>query len=467
MKNNFEKPSSENSNPEASKWNILFMKKKKNSDEQLDNDAENIHTTKPATISELYEEDDISSEKFTNYLQDYTDFNRALLSEKAPKYLQETYENLLKENPNFKVVKLVDTAALDQERLSEDSDYQKTPEGNGSFYPFLSDDIKNDNSPCPTIVFNFSESQGYDLSSVNYENKDNTESILKSRENALKELTDHIGIDYEINKANNELIATETLTHEFGHANDYLENYLIPELKKHDINDQNSSFSTACLDASTRFIVAKKQSEIHESSIKTREGKTIFPRFYQKQLGIKNKEDAARVRDYQYMHQPLEAHANKFAYNYIIKHFKDIFGYDNRNATIREQPIDMSDASLQLVKESTTDLLDTLNVESGDTVALVKRYLGDPKTAKITEILNHNFNTQPLVGTINIRQHANGTEDFFINLPEKFNANCDISSISSENADLSRIGIKHFIDDYELVPITERQKERILKGTDY
>jgi hypothetical protein len=139
---------------------------------------------------------DITFENTREYWKDRIQENLNLLYSKGP-HLVEVYTDIVAKDPQLKIVKLTDEDVV------------------RNAY-FCNSSVK-DGQLIPEIAFNFNNQETYIDSNLEY---------------LLRQIAIQIGAKYEDIKDNKKLVTTFVLLHEFGHARDFIDNYLKPSENK-------------------------------------------------------------------------------------------------------------------------------------------------------------------------------------------------------------------------------------------
>jgi len=140
--------------------------------------------------------EDITSENTKEYWRDRMPENLNLLSRKCPE-LVEVYKQIVAKDPQLRIVKLIDEDVV--------------------WNAYFSNCSVKDGQLIPGIAFNFNSQETY---------------IDPTLEPSLRQIAIQLGAKYEDIKDNNKLVTTFVLLHEFGHARDFIDNYLKPRENK-------------------------------------------------------------------------------------------------------------------------------------------------------------------------------------------------------------------------------------------
>ena len=258
-----------------------------------------------------------TSENTKNYLKDRSKENLKFLEEVGDKHFVELYQDIIEQFPQLKIVKLRDRKMDD-----DNASFCYTGKSEGEYYP--------------EIDFNFSNPESYiiDPNKTTPEELSNTDERL-GRKYSIKRLAFEVGADWRDCMKNRRLIADEIFLHEFGHAYDFIENYL--RLEYENIEGTNRGARTL-YNASRRKVANREEYEMQSpddglryllrSSDKWRQAERRL-----QAMGINNYEEYQYARHQYYRDQPDEAYADRFAYDYVIEHFDDYFTTDEPSPT--------------------------------------------------------------------------------------------------------------------------------------
>ncbi|MBR2831143.1 hypothetical protein IKE83_02175 [Candidatus Saccharibacteria bacterium] len=289
-----------------------------------------------------------SSKKFGEFtIENTRDYNRDLFEDNLhfledfvqDKCSVELYKKLMAEYPSLRCVELVD----------EDID------GNAWHTRFEKGHEK--------IFYNFSNRETYRLRNPNDFEKDFLEYDDRlGMKYSIKRLAFQVGADWKECAKNERLMADETLLHEFGHAYDFRTNFLKPQ---YDLLSGSHRGPEALHNASRVFLANRREYEamspdgafgfIERHSEEWRKSEKRL-----RAMGIENYDEYLIARHQSYRDQPDEAFADKFALNYILRHFDDYFTYDEKE---RKDGKVLVDKDREIVLDQ--DFVHILNMKQG------------------------------------------------------------------------------------------------------
>lgn len=236
----------------------------------------------------------VTFENTREYWRDHLQENLSLLDREAPD-LRNVYTNLVSEYPQLRAV------ALMNENIKSNAHFSKFAVKDGQLRP--------------GIAFNFSNQETY---------------IDPNSEFVLRQVAIQLGAKYEDIKENKKLVTTFVLLHEFGHARDFIDNYLKPSENKgkKPIVEVLKNAATESNKHRLRDLMTMpvpKHIDLGEEDVKK----------YKKRLetfGIKpdasgdiSPEKIRIVSSIAYREMPSEFIADSFAVDYIIKHRHEYF----------------------------------------------------------------------------------------------------------------------------------------------
>lgn len=242
-----------------------------------------------------HEKIDITPENTREYWKNRMQENVDLLKDKAP-YLEGVYTNIAAEDPGLKIVKLTD----------------KNIKGNAYFSTIS----LLEGNFMPEVALNLNNQETY---------------IGSNLEFMLRQLAIQLGAEYEDIKDNKKLVTTFIFLHEFGHAKDFIDNYLKPkenkgkkslaealenattEKQKHRLRDIMTMPLPSHIDFSKQEDRKKYRKRLESFGVKPdSKGHT-----YYKQVRI--------VQSNAYREMSSESYADTFARDYIMKHRDEYF----------------------------------------------------------------------------------------------------------------------------------------------
>ena len=251
-----------------------------------------------------------------DYIKDRFSENLEMLEGIGDAHTIQLYESLMEEYPQVRIVKLCDRAENDD---------------NASFgHANYSDETGN---YLPEISFRFSHRGDYAVDKTReLERQLPSNDDRLGRKYSTKRLAFTIGADWKKCIKNKKLIADKILLHEFGHAYDFIENFLRPQYESisGDSRGAEALYRASKIDGVNR----------REYELQSPDGSFEFLRRHSeewrkserrlKAMGIENYDEYLYARHQYYRDQPDEAYADKFAYDYIMRHYDDYFTSDPR-----------------------------------------------------------------------------------------------------------------------------------------
>ena len=252
-------------------------------------------------------------ENTRGYIKDRFSENLEMLNKLGDAHMVQLYESLMEDYPQLRIVKLYD----------EDID-------DNAFFSHASSRGENGNY-LPRIAFNFSHKETYIVEKTQeLERRLPSSDDRLGRKYSTKRLAFVIGVDWKKCIKNKKLIADEILLHEFGHAYDFIENFLRPqyELINGDSRGAEALYRASKIERANR----------REYELQSPDGSFDFLHRHSKEwrkserrlraMGIENYDEYLYARHQYYRDQPDEAYADNFAYNYIMQHYDDYFTSD-------------------------------------------------------------------------------------------------------------------------------------------
>ena len=258
-----------------------------------------------------------TTENTRDYIKDRFSENLEMLEQLGDTHIANLYKSLMDEFPQLRIVKLYDEDIDDNANFGHAS-----PRGDNGNY-------------LPKIAFNFSHKETYSI-----ENARDFEEKLPSNDDRLgskystKRLAFAIGADWKKCAKNRNLVADETLLHEFGHAYDFIENFLRPQYE----SIKGSSRGAEALYRASKIERANRR----EYELQSPDGSFEFLERSSEEwkkserrlraMGIENYDEYLYARHQYYRDQPDESYADEFAYKYILRHYDEYFTHErNRN----------------------------------------------------------------------------------------------------------------------------------------
>ncbi len=254
-------------------------------------------------------------ENTRDYIKDRFSENLEMLEKLGDTHTTQLYESLMEEYPQLRIIKLYD----------EDID-------DNAYFSHASPSGKNGNY-LPRIAFNFSHKETYIVEKTQeLERRLPSSDDRLGRKYSAKRLAFTIGADWKKCIKNKNLIADEILLHEFGHAYDFIENFLKPQYESLDGDSRGAEalYRTSKIDRANRREYELQSPDgsydfLHRHSREWRKSERRL-----RAMGIENYDEYLYARNQYYRDQPDEAYADNFAYNYIMRHYDDYFTSDPR-----------------------------------------------------------------------------------------------------------------------------------------
>ncbi len=271
---------------------------------------------------------DITEENTKEYWRNRWQENAILLNSEAP-HLAKVYANIVTEQPELHVVK------INNENIQRNAYFCNAALKEGQYIP--------------EIAFNFSNQETY---------------IDSSLEFLMRQMAIQLGARYEDIKDNKKLVTTFIFLHEFGHAKDFIDNYLKPnenrgkkpiaevlnnaikEDNEHRLKDLMTLPVPSHIDLSKRGDLGKYIKRLETFGIKPNK----FGQISDKQLKI--------AQSISYREMSSESIADSFAVDYIIKHRNEYFlslgekdNHSGRIMTGGEIQMDEKDMALSGIRD--------------------------------------------------------------------------------------------------------------------
>ncbi len=234
-------------------------------------------------------------ENTRDYLKNRWLENAFLLNRESP-HLAKVYSNILTEQPELHIVKITD---MD---IQSNAHFSSCSVRNGKFIP--------------EIGFNFRKQETY---------------IDSSLEFTLRQMAIQLGARYEDIKDNKKLVTTFIFLHEFGHAKDFMDNYLKPkedkgkkpfaEVLKNAITETNEHRLKDLMTLPVPSHIDLSKWEDFRKYTKRLETFGIKPDKY----GQISHEQLNIAQSISYREMSSESFADSFAIDYIRKHHNEYF----------------------------------------------------------------------------------------------------------------------------------------------
>lgn len=257
------------------------------------------------TVLERDGEQVVRPENTRDYGKDRTEENIGMLEEIGSP-LVDMYKKVVEEYPQLCVVKLI----------NEDGD-------NAFFKEAVKDTTTG--QIMPAIRFNFSHSDTYRLNLIDTLSSKNDDSTIKPGiRYTMKMLALRTGADWEKCARNKKMATSLAFLHEMGHAQDYIDNYLVPEY----VGREGMSAGERMAGSVAAALDKLKTTKDEESAL------------------IMNRLNSSAERRYRvYRDMPYEEHADNFATDYMTEHYDDFF-------IVEERPSDLKEAAGAKAKEA-------------------------------------------------------------------------------------------------------------------
>ncbi len=253
-------------------------------------------------------------ENTSRYIEDRFLQNLDMLErEVKDESLIELYKNISDEYP------ILRTVALRNEDICDNAYFSSA-----SIEP-------GDTSYMPIVACNLSHSETYAFGVG-----ENIEESLSPMDDRLgtayfiKRLAFAVGADWKKCAKNIRLNADATLLHEFGHAHDFLENYLRPEYEKINGNSRGAeALYHACETSRENRAEFERRGPNPEGQWLGRNSKEWHRHERRLQaMGIDNYDEYKYAIHQYYRDMPDESYADQFAYCYIVEHYDKYFTVD-------------------------------------------------------------------------------------------------------------------------------------------
>ena len=252
-------------------------------------------------------------ENTREYIQDRFHENLEMFERLGDAHMAELYKSLMDEYPSLRTVELRD------EDIDDNANFGRASLSGGSYIP--------------KIAVNFSHKETYIVDKTR-----ELERQLPYGDDRLgskyfiKRLAFAVGADWKKCAKNLNLMADATFLHEFGHAHDFIENFLKPQYE----SISGGSRGAEALYRASEIDRANRK----EYELQSPDGSFRYLHRHSKEwkksgwrlraMGIENYDEYLYARHQYYRDQPDEAYADKFAYDFIMRHYDDYFTSDPR-----------------------------------------------------------------------------------------------------------------------------------------
>lgn len=283
-------------------WSATLNSVKKDQEEnENDNENENKDDNENKGV-------ELTPENTRDYLIDRYSENLDMLEQLGDTHIAELYQSLMEKHPNLRIVKLCD----------EDIDDNA----------FFSSNYNIDGMYIPTIGFNFSHKETYTIEKARELERQPSRDDRLGRKYATKRLAFKVGADWKKCVKNKNLIVDEVFLHEFGHAYDFINNYLGPAY------EYDTDFISALCGAINVSWAEREEYMLQSPDGVFEEGLGRHSPEWRaserrlQAMGIENYEEYLYARQQYYRDQPDEAYADRFAHNFIMQHYDDYFTHN-------------------------------------------------------------------------------------------------------------------------------------------
>ena len=284
------------------------------SEQLLNNTGEAVRGQDWSALSDLAEKSEApekhTPEHIKQYIKDRYSENIAMLeSGTIDDHFLELYKNIMSEYPTLRMVHLSD------EDICRNAHFHSVQsDGNASVFP--------------EVAVNLSHSETYAFAEDAKIENISTLDVRIGRAYSIKRLAFAIGADWKACAKNIKLNADVVMLHEFGHAHDFIENYLRPEYDNTEGGHRGEEvlYRAAAAETTNRRGYKKKGPNPDGEWISRSEWRAHERRL--QSMGINNYDEYVYAVHQYYRDMPDEAYADKFAYNYILKHWDEYFTND-------------------------------------------------------------------------------------------------------------------------------------------
>ena len=242
-------------------------------------------------------EGEIRPENVRDYGEDRTEENLEMLEGIGSTQLVDLYKKVLEDHPQLCVVRLVD----------------EKEEGETSFSQTTKDTTNG--QVVPVVRFNFSNPESYSLSLADtLSSKEDDSDARTDLKYTMKMLAVRTGADWQKCARSKKLAAGLVFLQQMGHAQDFIDEYLVPEYMAREGMPSRERMASSVAVASGKLEEAK--SDEAETCAKLQE--PMNPEY--------------RVRH----DMPREKHADEFALGYMMEHYDDFFIVDKKPVDTKE-----------------------------------------------------------------------------------------------------------------------------------
>lgn len=325
--------------------------------EDVMKDAPGLKIGLDVTGAEAEHDLELAKEVLENYKKDWSSENKEMLEAKDRKFLRKVYSDIIEEYPILRHVKLED--------VEEDTDFSDSDQSEGEkkhktfFYPAG----ESEYGPyIPGIKYDFSHKDAY------LEKRNPKDGKIKV-DYASKMLALRTGADGLEVVQNEHLMSAFVLLHEFGHAKDFLDNFLGAEALKSGAEEFGNSLTEALEKYQDRKTRDEMGHVVPYDVLGKRGVKRGLETFASRMeaLGLDPKTDDILEKQHKwYRDRSSEMAADDFAFDYIAKHYDDFFGNT-------EQDLALGKARSYLGKfeEIEPEDIDILKLDASKSVRLI------------------------------------------------------------------------------------------------
>ena len=229
---------------------------------------------------------EIRPENVRDYGKDRVEENLEMLEQVGNPQMVELYKKVIEENPQLCVVKLVD----------EDID------GNAFFERTMRDTTTG--QVMPMVRFNFSHPETYRLKATetwDLGRKDDDKKM--GIRYAMKSLALKVGASWRRCAQNKKLTTGMVFLHEMGHAQDFIDNYLVPEYMSREGMPVGQKMAESVLAANEKAVAASEQDARSHPA----------------------QDDSLMAGVVAYREMPVERYADDFAMDFFRRHREEYF----------------------------------------------------------------------------------------------------------------------------------------------
>lgn len=257
-------------------------------------------------------------ENTEKYVKDRFFENIAMLENNVGnEHFVDLYKNIMAEFPTLRMV------AVSDENIDDNAYFSSAHSSNGSYIPEVACNLSHPE----TYVFEASDK---------LENLQATDDRLGTVY-FIKRLAFAVGADWKSCARNVKLNADATLLHELGHAYDFIENYLRPEFEKLSGNSRGAEalYHAIEIGRANRLEYKKRGPNPDGNWIGRKSERWREHEYRLKAMGIDNYDEYLYAVHQYYRDMPDESYADRFAYDYIMRHYDEYFTTDKAELSER------------------------------------------------------------------------------------------------------------------------------------